>query len=241
MTEQEASISCIIPVYNGARFIGEALESVLDQSLPVDEVIVVDDGSSDSLDEALGSFRNRIRVVRQENQGPAAARNRGVRESTGSYLCFLDSDDVWHREKLERQMQRFRDKPSLQLSLTFQRPFWVPELADERDRLVEHDHPFSKDHAGYVCQAMLMPKATFLTVGGFNEQLRIGEDTDWLSRAREKGIEIEILEEVLLYRRIHESNLSYSAYANRGELRLNFVIEQLKRRRAAVLPPGSER
>jgi|TARA_B100000315_G_scaffold258768_1_gene312064 glycosyltransferase involved in cell wall biosynthesis len=226
-----ARISCVLPVYNGSLYIGEALESIFSQSHPVDEVVVVDDGSTDALDEALALYRARITVLRQENAGPAAARNRGVARATGDLLAFLDSDDVWHPDKMRRQWSRFEARPELQLSLCMQRPFWIPEMSEERDRLIAEDHPFAKDHEGHVCQAMLMPRSTFEKVGTFNESLRIGEDTDWLLRSRQLGIETEMLEEVLFYRRLHRSNLSNARPEEAASGRIDFLMEHLKRKR----------
>ena len=102
----------------------------------------------------------------------------------GEFLAFLDADDVWHPDKIARQMARFAARPELQLCLCMQRPFWEPEMRHEETRLRAEGHLFAKDHAGYVCQAMLMPRATFELVGEFNEALRVGEDTDWLIRAK---------------------------------------------------------
>ena len=101
------NISCIIPVFNGTRFIAEALDSILAQSLPVAEIIVVDDGSTDDLSGALYPYTRYIRVVKQQNQGPAAARNLGIRASTGNYLAFLDADDLWREDKLEQLILKF--------------------------------------------------------------------------------------------------------------------------------------
>ena len=88
-----ATISCIVPVYNGARFLAEALESILAQSLPPDEIIVVDDGSTDDTPAVVAAYGT-VDYVRQENRGPAAARNRGVTLARGDFLSFLDADDL---------------------------------------------------------------------------------------------------------------------------------------------------
>ena len=94
-THLTPTISCIVPVYNSARFIGEALDSILNQQHSVSQIVVVDDGSTDDLDAALSNYDQRISVIRQENRGPAAARNRGIQESNGEFLTFLDADDLW--------------------------------------------------------------------------------------------------------------------------------------------------
>lgn len=97
------SVSIIIPAFNQARFLGAAIESCLNQTHPAIEVVVVDDGSTDDTPQVAARYQNRIIYVRQDNQGLPAARNRGIRESKGAYLCFLDSDDWFHPEKVSRQ------------------------------------------------------------------------------------------------------------------------------------------
>jgi glycosyltransferase involved in cell wall biosynthesis len=99
-----ALVSTIIPTYNRANLITEALDSVLAQTFPNVEVIVVDDGSTDATSEVLARYGGRIRVIYQRNAGPAAARNRGIAAANGEFIAFLDSDDLWLPEKLERQV-----------------------------------------------------------------------------------------------------------------------------------------
>ncbi|MDJ0512494.1 MAG: glycosyltransferase family A protein, partial [Methyloceanibacter sp.] len=102
---KQGRVTAIIPAYNRSHCIGRALESVFAQTLPPDETIVVDDASTDDLAAALAPFGDRIRRVRHEsNQGAAAARNTGLQAATGDWVAFLDSDDVWHRDKQARQL-----------------------------------------------------------------------------------------------------------------------------------------
>jgi len=98
-------VSVVIPTFNRANQVGDAVQSALNQSWPHCEVIVVDDGSTDATQEVLEAFGDQIRHVKTPNCGVAAARNRGIRESRGAWLAFLDSDDLWHPEKIERQMR----------------------------------------------------------------------------------------------------------------------------------------
>jgi len=105
------SVTAIIPTFNRASVLGRALASVLGQIDPPDEIIVVDDGSTDNTSEVCGRFGSRVRYVQQENRGVAAARNRGIREAEGEYLAFLDSDDAWLPEKLTVHLQAHRECP----------------------------------------------------------------------------------------------------------------------------------
>ena len=98
-------VSAIIPTYNRAHLVTEAIDSVLAQTYPHIEVIVVDDGSTDDTMARLAPYGSRIRVIRQENAGPAAARNKGIAASSGGLVAFLDSDDLWLPAKIERQVR----------------------------------------------------------------------------------------------------------------------------------------
>jgi glycosyltransferase involved in cell wall biosynthesis len=233
------SMSCIVPVYNGARFLGEALDSILAQTMPPAEIIVIDDGSTDDSAATAERYASRIRYVRQQNAGPAAARNHGLRVAGADWLCFLDADDIWHREKLERQARALEANSQSGICLAHVQNFWVEELAHERERL--KDHPFSKPVPGYVCQAMLTRRSVFDAIGPFDENLRMGEDTDWFVRARGAGVQHEILAETLVYRRIHGQNISFQIH-NSQEARaalLENVIKNRKQQRARAAENGT--
>ncbi len=210
------TISCIIPVYNQAEYLGEALDSVLHQTVAPTEVIVVDDGSTDAIDAALRPYRDRVRVLQQANRGPAVARNAGIRIATGEWLSFLDGDDVWDPTKLERQLAVFAMDPGLDYCLTFVRHFWQPEIADRERELRVLNHPITRDGPGYVFQTLLVRAVTFARVGALDEALRIGEDTDWIARAGAMGLRRRIMDEVLVHRRMHERNLSYGCQTAEG-------------------------
>jgi glycosyltransferase involved in cell wall biosynthesis len=100
-------VSVIIPTYNYGRFLGDAIQSVLDQTLPASEIIVVDDGSTDNTAAVIATFGDRVKYFRQENAGVCAARNRGVAESTGAVIAFLDADDIWEPTILEKGLSIF--------------------------------------------------------------------------------------------------------------------------------------
>ena len=106
-------VSAIIPTYNYARFLAAAVDSVLAQTLEDIEVVVVDDGSTDETESLMRGYDSRVRYVRQENSGVAVARNRGIEESRGQYVAFLDADDVWVPHKLERQLAALKKKTGL--------------------------------------------------------------------------------------------------------------------------------
>ncbi len=112
---QNPTISIVIPAYNSAGTLQRALDSVFAQTFPAYEVIVIDDGSSDDLSKLMSLFGNRVKWVRQDNQGAAGARNKGVSLAKGSHIAFLDADDYWEADKLERQSVIFLEHPNIGL------------------------------------------------------------------------------------------------------------------------------
>ncbi len=104
---KRANVSVVIPTYNAASWIAETLESVLAQTVQPAEIIVVDDGSTDDTAVVLDPYQNRIRHICQDNAGVSAARNRAIEAANGEFIAFLDSDDIWHPQKLEYQMDVF--------------------------------------------------------------------------------------------------------------------------------------
>jgi glycosyltransferase involved in cell wall biosynthesis len=108
----DTSVSVIIPTYNGTRFLPQAVESALGQTRPPQEVIVIDDGSTEDTAAALAPFHGRVTYVRQPNRGVAAARNHGIRIATGRYICLLDHDDVCAPDRLEKQVGALHSEPS---------------------------------------------------------------------------------------------------------------------------------
>ncbi|MBR1364866.1 MULTISPECIES: glycosyltransferase family 2 protein [Bradyrhizobium] len=103
--DREPRVSVIIPSFNCASFLVEALDSVLEQTRPADEIIVIDDGSTDQTEEVLRPYLGQIILLRQQNNGVSAARNNGIARATGDWVAFLDADDVWKPEKLSRQIE----------------------------------------------------------------------------------------------------------------------------------------
>jgi glycosyltransferase involved in cell wall biosynthesis len=224
---EQRLISCIVPVFNGEKFLSAALDSIYAQTWRPIEVIVVDDGSTDGTKDVVAQYAGRLVYVRQQNAGQAAARNRGLAIAQGEFVAFLDADDLWHPEKLARQMACFMARPALEMCITYEKHFWEKESEEEAQRLATHNHPWARGGLGLVCQALLARRHVFDTVGGFDPALRRGEDTDWFARTEERGIVREILPEILVYRRRHNANLT-QADARGGWLEV--VAAKLQRR-----------
>jgi glycosyltransferase involved in cell wall biosynthesis len=222
-------ISCIVPVLNGERYLEEALDSILAQTYRPLEVIVVDDGSTDGTARVVAGYGGRVAYLFQPNAGPAAARNLGLGAARGEFVAFLDADDLWHPEKLARQMARFEARPELDLCVTHARNFRVPELSDEDERC--RDPRYRRPWRGYACQTLLARRNAFDTVGRFDDGLRLGEDIDWFIRAREQGTVIELLADVLTFRRLHPSNLTHRSSREIPGSLADVVKASLDRRR----------
>ena len=198
-------VSTVIPVYNYERYLGEAIECVLNQTYKNVEVIVVDDGSTDRSGEVARSFADRgVRYVSQVHAGIGPARNQGVELARGDFLAFLDADDRWPDEKLELQLRAFENDPALEMvfgqALQLQHgPAWEAAVQN-KNPIVDGMVP------GLIPGTMLVKRDTFLRVGKFPGGLKVGEFIDWYSRAVELGIRSLVLPELLLWRRIHDSN-----------------------------------
>ena len=219
----------VVPVYNDAAYLGEALASVLGQTLAAAEIIVVDDGSTDDSAAVARRFAPRVRYERQEHGGAGLARNRGVRMASAELLAFLDADDIWMPEKLALQAQALQATPRLEAVFAHLEHFLSPDLsADKAARL-------SCPSAAMPCTtavAMLIRRAAFDRVGGFDESGAIGEVVDWYVRARAAGLVEHMLPETLVRRRIHAHNTGLVRAAERGRY-VEIAKAALDRRRAA--------
>ena len=230
-------VSCIVPVFNGERYLPEALDSILDQTYRAREIVIADDGSTDGTAEILRRYGDRVRVYRQPNSGAPAARNLGLSHARGELIAFLDADDLWHREKLARQVASFAADPALDLSVTHIGSFWIDELRAEAERFAQH--PLSQPQPGYVTTTMLARRTLFERIGGFNTALTVGDPMEWFIRAAEAGARMEMLPDTMTFRRMHQNNLSWQSGGERrmtGAMQsalVRVIKESLDRRRAA--------
>lgn len=201
---KESSVSVIIPVYNTEKYLDQAIQSVLGQTVQPDEIIIVDDGSTDNSLEVSRQFLPRIKILTQKNKGAAAARNNGINHASGHYIAFLDADDLWIENKLEQQLKYLAGHPETAMVFGTVRQFISPELPDDQKIKL---NPELEKLPGFVPGILLMQKGTFLKVGLFDEKLELGEFIDWFSRAKDMGLQYHLPEEVFLKRRIHTTNM----------------------------------
>lgn len=197
------SISVIIPVHNGEKYLAEAIQTVLDQSLGAQEIVVIDDGSTDHSGAIAAQFSAPVRVLRQERGGTAAARNTGLAAATGSFIAFLDADDLWPKDRLALQVRHllpdsvcFGAVGKMKTFVEEDAPAWVA------DRLAER---LALEPVGHITSALIRRDA-FDSVGPFDETLRLGEALDWWQRARESGGQFVEIDEVVTCRRLHGGN-----------------------------------
>jgi glycosyltransferase involved in cell wall biosynthesis len=215
--DRPPSVSVIIPVYNCERYLAEATDSVLSQTHAPLEVLVVDDGSEDGSASVAQRFGPPVRYVYQphiEPGGAAHARNRGVELAQGDLLAFLDADDLWVPDKLERQLAALAAPSRPDAIFVEARQFISPELSGEARRQISCP---SESIPAYVPSSMLIARETFLRVGSFDSSWRMGEPLDRYLRATEKGLTSIVLPDVLMLRRLHATNLGVLQRAARSD------------------------
>ncbi|MFA6055620.1 MAG: glycosyltransferase family A protein [Thermodesulfovibrionales bacterium] len=210
--------SVIIPVYNGERYLAEAIESVLAQTYRPIEIIVVDDGSTDGSADVAKGFHDNIRYVFQPNSGPPAARNTGLRMANGNVIGFIDADDLWSNNKLSLQLERLDNNSSAEIVLGHLQ-FLLYRITDSK-----HEWEVSSDpQIALTLGSGVFRKSVFDKVGLFDETLYYGDDWDWFMRARELGVSMLIHKEVTLFYRRHKHNLT-----NQKKIGDTYIIRILK-------------
>ena len=207
------SIAVIIPAYNAASFLAETLESVLRQTLPADEILVIDDGSTDDTAAIAESFPPPVRVFRRKNARQAASRNFGAAQATSEWIAFQDADDLWEENKLERQMEELARNPAASLCYTGRVKFTM-ENGAMRFGSVIPGPPVSEianelfHRCTFLPSTVLMRKSAFLDAGGFRTTFKITEDWDMWLRLLHRGIQFASCPEPLLLYRMHGSSVS---------------------------------
>jgi len=189
---ERAKVSAIIPVYNCERYVCAAVESVIAQTYPLHEIIVVDDGSTDGTRVALNRYLDRVTYIHQKNQGEPAARNTGMSNATGDFIAFLDADDLWLPEKTQLQMDLFEKHHEYGLVYTDMTTFNDEGVLVQSVRATRKKHYCSGRIFRQLFQetlfgsgSVIFRKACIETVGGFDETFYIGSDYEmWLRMAR---------------------------------------------------------
>lgn len=221
------TVSVIIPVYNGSRYLAATLDSVLAQTHPLHEIIVIDDGSTDSSAEILQSYGDRLQVVRQGNQGVAAARNVGLARATGEFITFIDQDDLWPADRTRILVDALRARPEAALAagkveFLYQRP----EPPDPTENL-------GTQHREWLLGSLCVRADLFRELGPFNVNVGYGDDTDFMLRRAERKVVTGYLQEITLIYRMHESNTSIDRAVTMHHFMATLRESLIRRRRHA--------
>ncbi len=200
-------VTVVIPVYNGERFLGESIASVLAQSFHDYEILCVDDGSTDGSATLLKQYGERIRVVRQENAGQSAARNAGVKLARGQYIAFLDQDDLWYPSKIKSQVAILESEPDVVLvHCDFDRINERGDMLQQGAGLIERASALASSMGHLIGEALIFPSAMMIRkdvyerIGGFHHELQGFEDFDLIARLRQRGRFVMVEERGMAYR-----------------------------------------
>lgn len=222
-------VSVIIPVKNGERHLAAAINSVLCTRYNPLEIIAVDGKSVDGTPYIIRSFPS-VRHILQEGKGLADAWNTGICAANGEMIAFLDSDDYWAPEKLDLQVGCLVDNPGVQYTIAKVKFFLEPGCsvpAGFKNNLLEGDH------IGRIPGTLVARRTMFDLVGLFDNDIAIAADVDWFARAKDLNAEMRLIPEVMLYKRVHESNLSSNAEINNREL-LGLIKRSIGRRKVKI-------
>jgi glycosyltransferase involved in cell wall biosynthesis len=225
--ESIETTSVIVPVRDRQHLVGDALASIVAQRCAPIEIVVVDDGSTDGTPDVVRRFGTDVKYVRQEAAGVAVARNRGLAESSGERIAFLDSDDVWLAGAMNSAILHLRQRPEAAIVHGRTEIVRLPDAAEHRLRFREGEAPEHRPLLG----SMLFRRNCFERVGAFDPSLEGSEDLDWLARAAEVGIEPARIDEVWLRYRVHATNITNDIQATTSSM-VESVKRRLDRRRA---------
>lgn len=221
------SYAVAIPAYNAAETLSEALQSVLSQTVPPAEVVVLDDGSTDQTSAIASQFGGVVRVLRTENRGCGAAATKAIRATSCSIIATLDADDLWLPEKMAHQLAALREAQD-------------PTLIFSRIRQFRHGTPddgTGEERDGLIRSTLVMHRAQFEQVGDIVDPPGgCGEMIDWLARARAAGHRFTMIPKVLALRRIIETSLTYRMDAQRKRGVLAVAHRALQRKRTGRPP-----
>jgi glycosyltransferase involved in cell wall biosynthesis len=196
-------VSVVIAAYNAEAYIAEAIESVLGQTVPPDEVVVIDDGSTDGTRGILDRFGKSIVTIIQTNRGQAVAVNKGLAMARGEFIGFLDADDLWTSRKLEMQLALLESDGSVEAAFGKVQQFVSPDVPEQhRARLT----PAVEIMPGELKQCMLIRRTALMRIGPFDESLPATFFIAWLGRAKQSGLKIGHVDDIVVRRRLHLGN-----------------------------------
>ncbi|MCD6162696.1 MAG: glycosyltransferase family 2 protein [candidate division Zixibacteria bacterium] len=205
-------VSVIIPVYNSTGFIDEALQSVFAQTFKDYEIIIINDGSTDNTKQVIEKYSDKIRYFYQENRGPAAARNNGIKKAKGEYIAFIDSDDIWHPEKLKMQVSILDSNQNIGMVFTenslFDENGVYESSLGKRKRLMHGNLAENIFLYSYVATPTVMiRREVFDNIGLFEESIKMAEDDNmWIRIA--SNYRVELIYQSLVSVRDHPNRMT---------------------------------
>ncbi len=227
MERDYCTISTIVPCFNGAAYVAEAIASIADQDRPPDEIIFVDDGSTDhSAAIALDTAPHLVRVIRQSNQGTSFARRTGVEVARGDFIHFIDADDILPAGALRALAQTLVGDPDVDAAYGEWENFWVEELAEERDAHAQTS--FAKRQANIMPGSAMYRASFFRSAPDFRSDEQLHGFSRWLVDRRDEGAKFERVDHLTLRRRIHRGNASRR---KTNKQLADFAFEMLARRK----------
>ncbi len=226
-----APVSVVVPVRNCERYLGEALNSILDQRPRPAEIIVVDDGSTDGTVAVAESFGDAVTLLRQPASGIATAVNRGVRAAGEPFLGSLDADDLWPPGSLAARLELLEARPELDAAVGLVDHFVSPELGPERRAKLKV--PPSR-HRGLLRSAALIRAEVWPRVGEMDEGLRVAEFVDWWARAEDACVTSAHVDVTVLRRRLHDDNIGIREVDRRVGYAQVIRVALERRRKAGV-------
>ncbi|MCB9100902.1 MAG: glycosyltransferase [Anaerolineales bacterium] len=229
-------VSVIIAVKNGERFLAAAIESVLAQDYHPYEIMVVDGHSTDRTAQIAHSF-SPVRYIEQQGRGIPAAYNTGIGAAQGELIAFLSHDDYWTPDKLRLQVEYLIAHPEIQYTVArlkfFLEPGQPPPVGFRPELL-------QGDHVGRVMETLVVRKSLFNELGLFRIDLSTAEDVEWFARANDQGIKMAVIPQVLLHKRVHNSNSSMTVENNRNLLKALRQSVHRKQKNLTANPAGSK-
>ncbi|HTS50320.1 MAG TPA: glycosyltransferase family A protein [Bryobacteraceae bacterium] len=225
------SVSVIIPVRNGELYLAEAIDSVLKQTYPPHEVIVVDNGSTDGSRRAAERFARLVRVIDEPVPSIARARNAGVQAASGDLIAFLDADDLWDPPKLARQIDVLEQQAEVDLVFTWMRDFISPELTEAQRVGLAGRGAYEGWHA-----STMLCRTSALHAAGPMPEIPLGEFIAWYGVAQSAGLHSHMISDVLAKRRMHLQNTTRGLEDRNGYLQAAKLVLDSKRARGRA--PG---
>ena len=225
-------ISTIIPVRNGAEYIPDALASISRQSILPDEILVVDDGSTDNTVDVvykISKSNPAIQLLEGPQKGPGPARNVALKKARGDIITFLDADDLWPADKMQIQLTRLKNEPHVDVVSGFVRYF--DQLC--KDTLAPAEDSRTNDIFHVHLGAAVFRRSVFDKLGQFHEDMLYSEDVDLILKIRESDFPMTILKHITLYYRRHENAMTAKMTRDESKSFNMAILRSMMRRRAA--------